>query len=136
MHPADLPPSALSATGTPSGQLPVDLQVLVELTGCEGPMLDEFLADFQQLAAQAAQDLAQAHAQGQLAQVEALAHRVKSSARYAGALALGDLSEALEQAGRGGDSGAAAHALPAWLAEWSRVDAFLQQHLRASRSAC
>ena len=113
---------------------PVDLAILCELTGFEGAMADEFLGDFQTLGAAAADELQRAAAQQALAALEAVAHRVKSSARYAGAERLGDLSETLELAANAGHRDEALAAVPPWMAEWARVAGFIARHL-AGRAA-
>lgn len=109
---------------------PVDLNVLPELTGCDEPeLLQEFLQDFATLAHRTATDLQREAAAGALDVVGQLAHRVKSSARYVGARALGDLAERLEHAAKAGQGEASADALQEWLQEWTRVQAFLDGHL-------
>jgi HPt (histidine-containing phosphotransfer) domain-containing protein len=108
---------------------PVDLTVLPELTGCEIEMLGEFLQDFQAIATEAAGELRQALAAGQAASLCHTAHKLKSSARYIGALALGECSQALEHCAEAGDLPGCGPQVQRWLDEWARVDAFLTRHL-------
>jgi HPt (histidine-containing phosphotransfer) domain-containing protein len=59
-------------------------------------------------------------------EVGALAHKLKSSARSVGALALGELCAELEQAGRLADAESVAVLLPRFEQALLHVDAFLQ----------
>ena len=104
---------------------PVDLRVLPELTGCGEDMLSEFLQDFLEVADTAVADMAIALQAEDLAGLREAAHRVKSSARYIGATALGQLSEAIEYAARDGQGARATELLSAWQAEFLRVDDFI-----------
>ena len=110
---------------------PVDLTVLPELTGCEIEMLGEFLQDFRQIGQETAEQLQEALALGDGERLKQVAHRVKSSARYIGALRLGDWSEQLEHGAQAGQLAQAPALLQQWLAEWRLVDQFLQTHLAA-----
>ena len=75
-------------------------------------MIREFLHDFRLSAAKIAAELRTACAAGQTAAAGALAYKLKSSSRSVGALALGELCFAMEQAGKTGDSEALAALLP------------------------
>jgi HPt (histidine-containing phosphotransfer) domain-containing protein len=57
--------------------------------------------------------------------VGALAHKLKSSARSVGALALGELCVEIEQAGKAGQIEALAALLPRFEAEMAAVDEYL-----------
>ena len=118
---SDLPPHAW----------PVDLTMLPELTGCDDAMRDEFLGDFLPVLRHERADMAQAFVACDPAAIEVVAHRLKSAARYVGALALGDLCDALEQASQLGQLAACLAQRPAWSAEAERVEAFLIDHLGA-----
>ena len=105
---------------------PVDLGVLPALTGCEDPdMLAEFLSDFREIARQAEAEMLDAAQTGDLNAMRHVAHRVKSSARYVGALQLGELSDTLETACEKLQADATPGLLAQWRREWARVDAFL-----------
>lgn len=114
---------------TPNSAAPLDLAVMREHAGGDGERLNEYLAEFQQLAAVALQELMVACAQSRVTALSSAAHRVKVSARMAGARTLGDLSESLEQAGQAGQLDEARRLLLDWESEWLRVDAFLLQRL-------
>lgn len=114
---------------TPPNEPPIDLQVLPDLTGCDDAMRDEFLADFRGTAGEAEAALLLALQQGDIAALASAAHRVKSSARYMGAMPLGQLSEQLEQASDRADLDAVVTLLPQWQREWQRVDGFIAEHL-------
>jgi two-component system sensor histidine kinase/response regulator len=79
---------------------PMDVSVLAELVGDDPEVISEFLQDFRSSATQIAAELKTAYEAGQAAQVGALAHKLKSSARSVGALALGELCAEIEQAGK------------------------------------
>ncbi len=93
----DLPPPSAAA---PTAAL--DVRVLKALVGDEPAVIAEFLHDFRASAGAASAQLRAACQARQAAAVEALAHRLKSSARSVGALALGELCAQLEQAGGAG----------------------------------
>ncbi len=67
----------------------VDVTVLKELVGDDEATIREFLHDFRLSAAGIAAELRSACTAGQAMAVGALAHKLKSSARSVGALALG-----------------------------------------------
>ena len=111
----------------PAARDPVDLSILQRVVGADPVRLQDFLEQFRLSALGVAAELQQALAQGQTAQVGALAHKLKGSARSVGALALGDLCEALERAGLAGEAAALAPLAPAFGAEMAGVDAYLRQ---------
>ena len=80
----------------------VDISVLQALIGDDAAITNEFLQDFSVSAQAIAAELLAACAAGDAAQVGALAHKLKSSARSVGALALGECCVALEAAGKAG----------------------------------
>jgi HPt (histidine-containing phosphotransfer) domain-containing protein len=78
----------------------------------------ELLADYLRSAQHLAADLRGHCAQGRGREAAAIAHKLKSSSRSVGAIALGDLCAELENAGKAGDM--------ARLANWTgRFDAAL-----------
>ena len=99
-----LPPAAEEpGTDVPdSSAMPVDVNVLKKLVGDDPDVIREFLHEFRISAARIAVELKTAYEDGQAAQVGALAHKLKSSARSVGALALGALCAEMEQAGKAG----------------------------------
>ena len=108
----------------------VDVNVLKALIGDDEVMIREFLHDFRLGAARITAELKAACNGGQAAQAGAQAHKLKSSARSVGALALGDLCAAMEQAGEAGGIEALARLLPRFEAEMAAVVEYLDAHWR------
>ncbi len=105
--------------------VPVDVSVLKAMVGDDPAVVSEFLHDFRSSAAQIAAELKSAYVAGQAVQVGALAHKLKSSARSIGALALGELCAEIEQAGKAGRIAVLTELLPRFEMEISRVDGYL-----------
>ncbi|MDP2762193.1 MAG: PAS domain S-box protein [Sideroxyarcus sp.] len=105
--------------------LPVDVNVLKKLVGDDEEIIRDFLHDFRASAAKTAAELKAACDGGQAKQAGALAHKLKSSARSVGALALGELCAEMEQAGKDGDAQALAGLLPKFEAELAGVESYL-----------
>ncbi|MFZ1546616.1 MAG: ATP-binding protein [Candidatus Nitrotoga sp.] len=104
---------------------PVDVSVLEGLVGKDPAVISELLLDFRSSSAKIAAELRTACQAGQVAAVSAAAHKLKSSARSVGALALGELCAEMEQAGKAGDTKALAVLLPRFEAEMVIVDKYL-----------
>ena len=119
---ADPPEDAMTTTS-------VDVNVLKALVGDDPAILNEFLHDFSVSAQAIAAELLAACAAGDAAQVGTLAHKLKSSARSVGALALGELCAELEAAGKAAQSGELASLLPRFEAEMADVNGFLASHV-------
>ncbi len=97
----DLPGSHAPTTAAPSTAAPaLDVSVLEALVGDDRQVIAEFLRDFRVSAREATAQLRAACQARKAPLVEALAHKLKSSARSVGALALGELCAQLEQAGQ------------------------------------
>jgi HPt (histidine-containing phosphotransfer) domain-containing protein len=111
---------------SPSSAPPVDVNVLKALIGDDEAMIREFLHDFRLSATKIAAELRAACAAGQAAAAGALAHKLKSSSRSVGALALGELCAAMEKAGKGGDAETLAALLPKFEQELAGVEGFLE----------
>jgi CheY-like chemotaxis protein/HPt (histidine-containing phosphotransfer) domain-containing protein len=107
----------------------VQLSVLASLVGEERVVIREFLSDFQGSAQRLAAEIREAHGAGNLAQVGALAHRLKSSSRAIGALHLGEVCAELERAGKLGQDGMVTDAVMRFEEELALVDAALSRHL-------
>jgi PAS domain S-box-containing protein len=122
-----LPTDADSGAATPLTEASdaVDIKVLAALVGDEPAVIREFLDDFSSSAAQIADALRAAYAAGDSRATGALAHKLKSSARAVGALALGELCAAMEQAGKAGDAPNLVLLIPRFEAELERVNTFL-----------
>ena len=96
-------PAAASPTGNDAGQeAAVDLTVLHSLMGGDPVIMCDLLANYQDSARQLGEELHSALEAGDAAQASVIAHKLKSSSRAMGALALGDLCAALENAGKTG----------------------------------
>jgi two-component system sensor histidine kinase/response regulator len=119
--PALAAPSALAAAVS----VPVDVSVLQTLVGDDPAVVSELLHDFRLSATGIAAELRSACAAGQASATGAAAHKLKSSARAVGALALGELCEAMEQAGEAGEVEALTVLLPRFEAEMAAVDNYL-----------
>lgn len=113
------------ATATPSAA-PVDVSVLVGLVGNDPEVIHELLQDFRRSAAKIAAELQAACAMGQTTAVDAAAHKLKSSAYSVGAIALGELCAAIEQAGKAGQVDALTTLLPRFVTELAIVDEYLE----------
>jgi HPt (histidine-containing phosphotransfer) domain-containing protein len=88
--------------------------------GLDPLVLRQFLGDYRLAALQAADEMAQALNRGQLTAVAHTAHKLKSSSRAFGALALGDCCAALERQGLAQDS-------PALGRQWADFQQVLAQ---------
>ncbi len=103
----------------------LDVSVLAALVGDGPAVIREFLLDFRGSAATIAAELSAACAAGDAAQVGALAHKLKSSARAVGALALGDRCAELEAAGKANENDVLGALHARFAAEKAEVDAAL-----------
>jgi signal transduction histidine kinase/DNA-binding response OmpR family regulator len=112
------------ATAAPS----VNLDVLRELVGDDDATVSALVRQYAaELAATSAAMLA-AQLPADARTLGDLAHRLKSSSRSVGALALGELCASIEQAGRGDDAAALAALMPAF----EREAAAVQRELRSA----
>jgi PAS domain S-box-containing protein len=115
-------PEALSAPA-------VDLTVLASLVGDDADIIRELLSDYLASVRRLTPELRQHASKGNARDVGSIAHKLKSSSRSVGALALGDLCNELENAGRAEDRDRIAQ----WLARFdsalpqieSEIEAFL-----------
>jgi PAS domain S-box-containing protein len=111
----------------PASPVPVDVNVLKALIGGDDEaMIRDFLNDFRLSAAKIAVELRAACESGQATTAGAHAHKLKSSARSVGALALGELCFEMEQAGKAGDNEALAVLLPKFEQELAGVEGYLE----------
>jgi HPt (histidine-containing phosphotransfer) domain-containing protein len=108
---------------------PVDISVLKALVGEDPAVLHDVLQDFIGTTARIAAELRAACAAGQGSAARAAAHKLKSSARAVGALALGELCETLEKAGATGDAAQLAKRLPLFEAQIAAVNESIVQML-------
>ena len=107
---------------------PVDVSVLQALVGDEEEIIRDFLNDFRQSAENISAQLHQACLSGQATVAGGLAHKLKSSARSVGALALGELCAAMEQSGKAGDMQALLALLTGFEQELDSVVKFLVEY--------
>ncbi|MCX7068592.1 MAG: PAS domain S-box protein [Methylococcales bacterium] len=103
----------------------VDVSVLEALVGDDPEVISDFLQDFRRSATQIATELKRAFTAGQATQVSALAHKLKSSARAVGALELGELCAAIEQAAQAGHLEILAALIPRFETEMTAVNNYL-----------
>jgi CheY-like chemotaxis protein/HPt (histidine-containing phosphotransfer) domain-containing protein len=120
---ADPPPAAADDGGV------LDLEALAAQVGDDPATQRELLALFLSTAAGQAAEL---HAAGDLPQAAAVAHRLKSSARAIGALALGELCAAIEAAARAGERDALAPSIAAFDAALARVETEITRRLHTA----
>lgn len=106
--------------------MPVDVNVLKALVGDDEATTRDFLHDFRISATKIAEELRTACAAGKAAAAGALAHKLKSSSRSVGALALGELCAEIEQAGKSGDTESLVVLMPRFEQELARVENFLR----------
>ena len=91
----------------------------------------EFLSDYRDSTRQLATEIGAARAAGDMRQIGAIVHKLKSSSRSVGALALGDLCAALENDCRAGELDAVLRGLArfdaALLAVGARIGQLLER---------
>ena len=107
------------------GAKAVDVGVLEGLVGSDPAVVLEFLNDFRTSSARTAPALTAACSSGQPTRAGEQAHKLKSSARAVGALALGELCSQMEAAGRAGSTERLATLLPLFEKELGAVNAYL-----------
>lgn len=118
-------PPAPATIGT---SIPVDVNVLKALVGDDEATIRDFLNSFRLNSKIVAAELRTACTAGQTSAAGALAHKLKSSARSVGALALGELCAEMEQAGKAGNADAMAALLPKFEQEQANVERFLEEY--------
>jgi HPt (histidine-containing phosphotransfer) domain-containing protein len=96
----DAAPPNPAASGTMAK--PVNISVLVALVGDDPATIHDLLLDFRSRAVVIATELSTACEAGAGGRASMLAHKLKSSARSVGALALGELCAEVEAAGKAG----------------------------------
>ncbi len=137
-HPPAIPPLSSTAAAdtipvaapvapvirSPEGK-PVEVGILEELVGNDPAVISEFLRDFRTSSGRIAAEIRNACQAGQAQTAGAAAHKLKSSARSVGALALGELCAEMERTGKAGDMQALNALLPRFEAELDAVDAYI-----------
>jgi HPt (histidine-containing phosphotransfer) domain-containing protein len=117
--PAELPQELPGAAPPPRG---VDVAVLKGLVGDDPQLVHRLMADYRAAAERLAQELRAASSTHDTRQIGAIAHKLKSSSRSIGALALGDLCAELENACRSGTREEVSRGVVQFEAELREVD--------------
>ena len=104
VHASSLPDAPRTKPTNAHAGAAVDVAVLKALVGDDEEIVREFLSDYLASARRLAADLQAACAAADTRQVGAIAHKLKSSSRSVGALALGELCAGLESAAKAGDN--------------------------------
>ena len=104
-----------------------DVVVLKNLVGDDSKVVSEFLSHFRAASTRSAAEMRVASAAADIRQVGAIAHKLKSSSRSIGALALGDLCAELENACRSGQRENVLQGMVEF------EDALLEVHVRIDR---
>jgi HPt (histidine-containing phosphotransfer) domain-containing protein len=129
--PTGLEPDASTSTrsaGTEAAPA-LDVAVLEKLVGDDRDVVRSFLGDYVAGARDQMGGLRAAAAAGDARQAAAIAHKLKSSSRSVGALALGDLCAELETAGTAGDKAQVAQILPQLGTMFVRVEDAIAREL-------
>ena len=108
-----------------AAQPALDVAVLERLVGEDMGAVRALLEKYARTASASAAELNEAAGAGDFARLAATAHRLKSSSRSVGALALGDHCAELELAGKAGDAQAVERHLAQFRTLFERVDAEL-----------
>jgi len=108
----------------------IDIGILRDFIGDDPVKVRNFLADYRDAALRLRVDIHRAEQSGDLLQLASLAHRLKSSSRWVGALTLGELCAGLEKAGRAGDRAAIGDYLSRFDQNHARIMADIERHLR------
>lgn len=106
----------------------VDVSVLKELVGNDPTTIKELLSEFRTDAEKIALEMLAAYQSKQFAEVGSLAHKLKSSSRSVGAIALGNLCAEIEQAGKGDDATTLAIILPQFNTQLAAVKSYLESN--------
>ncbi|MEN9790523.1 MAG: hypothetical protein RLZZ63_181 [Gemmatimonadota bacterium] len=103
-------PHPVGATSWSDPSLSVlDLRIATSMVGSDPDTLREFLEEFRTHSRHLASGILAAHRANELAEIARLTHKLKSSARSMGAMALGELAAELETVARRVDADAVTH---------------------------
>lgn len=108
---------------------PVKLSILISLVGDDADVIEDFLRAFQHDTLRLATLFREAAATGNLTQLAAVAHKLKSSARSVGAQFLGEISADIEASAKAGESATLITQLPEFEHELALVNDYLQNRL-------
>ncbi|MGE3889815.1 MAG: PAS domain S-box protein, partial [Vicinamibacterales bacterium] len=131
LSPSSLATSIPRAAGalSPREAPALSVAVMRDLLGGDEPGVRDLLSVFRNGATTMYEELRGACESGHSQRAASIAHRLKTSARAAGAVALADLCAAIEQAGKAGDQAAVVARLPAFADELRRVEAAIDLYL-------
>ncbi len=104
---------------------PVDMRILADMLDGDREEMAEMLADFRASARTTAMELRASCKDGAPSQIAAYAHRLKSSSRWIGAMALADLCAAIERAARANQPDVVAGLMERMEVELAAVERFL-----------
>lgn len=116
------------------GRSAMDVKVLHEMIGDNPELVLGLLSDYLTSMGQLAQELRTAYTTGDFPELCAITHKLKSSSRVVGALALGDICENLEQTGKAGDQRAIKKAMTQFEATLAAVEEELGRLLKRESS--
>ncbi len=116
-------PSAPEPVALARRRTPVDVSVLAGLVGNDANIVRSFLSDYLDSARALAAELRAAWAAQNAQKVGTITHKLKSSSRSVGALALGDLCAELERAGKAGDAAGIANGVAKFDPAFAEVEA-------------
>ena len=108
---------------------PLDVAVLQDMVGDDPATVLGLLSDYLESVRHLAEELRSASSTGDVKQVRAITHKLKSSSRLVGAQALGELCASIEKWGKEGDKAAIVHAMPEFEAALAAVEAELARLL-------
>jgi CheY-like chemotaxis protein/HPt (histidine-containing phosphotransfer) domain-containing protein len=126
--PAALPTALRNAEAAPV----LDVSVLKSLVGDDQGTVLQFLSDYVNSARGQVEELRALIAAGNVPRVDAIFHKLKSSSRSVGALALGDLCAELECAGKAGDKLRISQLMPRFEALFAQTAEQIVRSLRES----
>ncbi len=127
LKPIEIETQAISTSETKKKAVlePVNIHILEGFVGNDPEIVKEMLLDFYASAAKIATELHNAYQIEEFLTVGKIAHKLKSSARSVGALALGDLCAEIEQAGKKNDLKALVELLPHFDSEIKKVENYI-----------
>ncbi|MXS81003.1 Hpt domain-containing protein [Nitrosomonas sp. GH22] len=110
-------------------KITVDINILKSLVGNDQVIIKEFLQDFLRDARKIAEQLQSTVADGKADEAKFAVHKLKSSARSIGALALGEWCAQMEVAAKEGDVEKLARLLPGFKQELAEVGSYIKKVL-------
>ena len=115
-----------------TGKVVVDINILKSLVGSDQAVINEFLHDFLRDAREITEQLHRAVTGGQADKAKFAAHKLKSSARSIGALAVGEWCAQMEEAAKEGDVEKLVKLLPGFEQELTQAENHIKKVLAQS----